>query len=110
MYGLTSKEEIQEYLVKLYNRLLEHRYRYYVLHDPALEDSVYDWMEKYYNNLAQEHGMMLMDMVDFDFNHPLALQAGKRVDNRQDSYSLWEDDMKPVWKKLGYPRYEKERK
>lgn len=110
MYGLNTEEEIIEYLDKLYNRLLEHRYRYYVLHDPALEDSIYDWMEKYYNKLAGENGAKIMDMIDFDSNDPLAIAAGERVKNVKDCYGLWECEMKLVWKKLGYPRYEKERK
>jgi len=91
----------EEYLTNLYNRLLEHRYRYYILCEPALSDAEYDYLEKFYNDEANKACVKQMDMVDFDINDPLAIEAAKRVDSKTDYYSLWLAEMKPVWDKLG---------
>lgn len=104
-----TKEEVIEYLGKLYDRLLEHRYRYYVLDDPALSDFVYDYMEKEYNRLAQEHGVKLMDMVDFDPDDPLAAEAKNRVDSETDYHSMWEKSMFFVWSRLGRARKDRDK-
>lgn len=102
-HGL-SEEEIPEYLDKLYNRLIEHRYRYYVLDDPELLDAEYDYLEKYYNHLADKYNKKRMEMVDFDFKDPHAILAKTLVDNKEDNYSLWEKEMQPVWDVLGKPK------
>lgn len=104
---LSSEEQI-EYLEKFYNRLLEHRYRYYILDAPVLEDWIYDYLEKEYNKMASEAGIKLMEMVDFDAKNILALEAKDRVDNNMDSHSLWEKEMLPIWEKLGRPKKYKE--
>jgi NAD-dependent DNA ligase len=96
---------MEQYLNDLYDRLLENRYQYYVLADPVLEDWLYDWIERYYNDLALKHGSKIMDMVDFDLKCPRAQAAAKRVDAKQDHHSLWELSMKPVWDKLGRHKY-----
>lgn len=103
---MTSEEQIK-YLEELYNRLLEHRYRYYILFDPVIGDWEHDWIEKEYNRMAQEAGIKLMEMVDFNYNDPLAIKAKNRVDNKTDYYSLWEKEMLPVWEKLGRSRKHK---
>jgi hypothetical protein len=84
--------------------LLEHRYRYYVLAQPVVEDWHYDYLEKEYNRMAEAAGVKLMEMVDFDPEDPLAIEAKNRVDSKTDYYSLWEKDMIPVWEKLGKSR------
>ena len=102
---VTEAEQVDlYYLNNLYDRLLEHRYRYYVLNDPVLADWEYDWMEKYYNGLAEIHGGRIMKMVDFDPNDPLAIAAGERVKSGTDGYSTWEKSMKEVWDRLGKSR------
>ena len=98
-----SNEEQLDYLDKLYNRLLEHRYRYYVLDAAVLEDFVYDFIEREYNRLALESGVKQMEMVDFDFKDLLAIEAKNRVDTETDYHSLWLKSMRPVWEKLGLP-------
>lgn len=102
---LLTPEEIPQYLDQLYNRLLEHRYRYYILADPVLDDWLYDWIEKHYNAMANETGVKPMDMVDFDIDSPGAKEAAHRVDNNQDYHSLWVAEMQPVWERLGRPHY-----
>ncbi len=104
-----TPEERLEYLDKVYNRLLEHRYRYEILHDPILGDSEYDWMEKYYNKMAEEAGAKIMKMVGYDLKDPLAIAAKERVDSGIDSYSLWEKEMQPVWDRIGKPSKEARR-
>lgn len=97
---LTPEENLQ-YLNDFYNRLLEHRYRYYILDNPVLNDFEYDWLEREYNKLASQAGVKLMEMVDFNLNDPLAIEAGNRVEAGTDYHSLWEKEMEPVWTKLG---------
>ncbi len=96
-----TPEENLEYLDQFYGRLLEHRYRYYILDHPVLNDFEYDWLEREYNRLASEAGLKLMEMVDFNSNDPLAIEAKKRVDSGTDYHSLWKKEMAPVWAKLG---------
>ena len=101
-----TPEEMQEYLVAYYGRLLENRYRYYMLDAPVLEDAIYDYIERDYNALAEKHGAKVMKMVDFDFEDPLAIEAGKRVDAGTDSHSLWIKEMQPIWDRIGKPSKE----
>lgn len=103
---LTPQENIQ-YLERVYQRLLEHRYRYYVLNEAAISDFEHDWIEKYYNEQATVAGLRQMEMVDFDFKDIEAVQAGKRVDAGLDGHSLWLATMFPVWKVIGIPRSKK---
>ena len=107
MFEQLTPEEKMVYLENLYNKLLEHRYRYYVLNHGVLSDFEYDWIEKEYNRMASEHGVKLMEMVDFNPNDPLAIEAKKRVDSDTDSYSLWEKEMRPIWDKLGMTKKQK---
>lgn len=102
---MADQEHIQ-YLNGLYNRLLEHRYRYYGLDAPVISDHEYDYIEKEYNRMAQEAGVKIMEMVDFDSNDPLAIEAKKRVDSSTDSYSLWEKSMKSIWDRIGRSKKE----
>lgn len=105
MYDQLNPQEKIEYLDRLYDRLLEHRYRYYILSHPVIEDWLYDHVEKYYNELAASNNVRQMDMVDFDVKDPRAQAAALRVNSGKDYYSIWEAEMKPVWNKLGLPRY-----
>jgi hypothetical protein len=100
---VTSEERLI-YLDQLYGRLLEHRYRYYVLDAPVLEDWLYDLVEKEYDSIAKGAGVKLMEMVDFDPSDGLAIEAKTRVDNGTDSYSVWENSMLPIWAKIGRSR------
>jgi len=102
-----TPEEMTAYLELYYGRLLEHRY--YVLAAPVLEDSMYDYIERDYNALAEKHGGKIMDMVDFDPEDGLAQSAKIRVDSNLDSYSLWEKEMEPVRKRLGKPAKEQKK-
>jgi hypothetical protein len=107
---LTDQEHL-EYLDKLYGRLLENRYRYYVLDDNVISDFEYDFIERSYNEMAQKAGVKLMEMVDFDPNDPLAIEAKNRVDSGTDSHSLWVKSMEPIWEQIGRTKkQEKERK
>ncbi len=97
------------YLDNLYNRLLEHRYRYYILADPVEPDHIYDYLEKEYNRMAQEAGHKIMEMVDFNLNDPLAIEAKNRVDSGIDYHSLWLKEMQPVWENIGKPHKDKKK-
>lgn len=104
---LLNPNENLQYLEGVYQRLLEHRYRYYVLNDAAISDFEYDWIEKFYNQQAAIAGIRQMEMVDFDPKDIEAVAAGKRVDAGTDGHSLWLATMFPVWEVLGLPRSKK---
>ena len=104
-----TPSEMTAYLELYYGRLLENRYRYYVLAAPVLEDAMYDYLERDYNALALKHGGKEMKMVDFDHKDSEAQAAKARVDSGQDSHSLWEKEMEPVRKRLGKPAKEAKR-
>lgn len=96
------------YYLILQDRILEHRYRYYRLDHPVISDMEYDFLEKLYESeckkanvesILKEHG------VDFKDDHPEFIAAKERVETRTDEFSLWELQMKPIWDKIGYPRY-----
>jgi hypothetical protein len=86
--------------------ILEHRYRYYRLDEPVLEDSMYDLLERDYLANVAVHGdpVGLADMVDFP-DSPECLAAAERVNSRTDCWGAWFKEMLPVWDRLGPPKY-----
>lgn len=97
-----------EYVLKIEARLLEHRYRYYVLDHPVLSDFEYDYLERYYLNLCNQFNhSSILDQFGVGWNENLeqAMIAKQRVDSNTDYHSLWEQSMQPVWDKLGRPKY-----
>lgn len=61
-------------------RLLEHKYRYYILCRPEIQDHEFDALEAEYRALASDLGRApsASDMVDFDMSRPSCqLVAGK---------------------------------
>ena len=105
-----TKEEKEQHIKDVGERLLQHRYRYYILDQPVLEDWVYDHLERYYEMIAKDVGIeaTASNMVDFDLKRQDAQDAKTRVDNDQDYHSKWELEMKPVWEKLGKSRKQRE--
>lgn len=103
-HELTQEEKVS-YFVSLGERLLEHRYRYYGLDSPVIEDYEYDYIERYYESTAMALGLepTASNMVDFDLKRADAQAAKARVDSCTDHYSLWLAEMKPVWEQLGPP-------
>lgn len=99
-------EEKEEHFLKVHARLLEHRYRYYSKDHPVIDDSEYDYLERYYKFLVAELEVpppTILDMVDFDFKRADAQLAATRVEANCDGNSLWMNSMKPVWDVLGMP-------
>lgn len=111
-----SNEEKLNYHRHLGERLQEHRYRYYVLDNPVLEDFVYDHIERVYKEVSREMNLkdVAIDMVGFDSNVLGALQAANRVLEGLDHYSTIQKALQEVWEELGPPKYirneEKEKK
>lgn len=54
--------------IKLGWELLEHKFRYYILAEPIIQDYDYDILEKEYDSLAEELNLpkSASDMVDFN--------------------------------------------
>lgn len=106
-----TRNEKLIYLSQLEERILEHRYRYYILGDSVLSDFEYDFIEKFYIKIGKELNVPthIEDMVDFNYTYPGAIEAKNRVESGTDNYSLWEESMKLVWQRLGYPKYERQR-
>ncbi len=59
-----------ERFISLSWQLLEHKFRYYILDRPKIEDYEYDLLEKEYDRLAIELGQpqSVSNMVGFDEN------------------------------------------
>ena len=104
-----SQEERLTHFEQLGSRLLEHRYRYYILDEPVIQDSEYDYLERYYKLLANELGLpdTAINMVDYDLSRLDAQEAKVRVDSKQDHHSLWIAEMRPIWEELGSPAKER---
>lgn len=95
----------------LEERILEHRYRYYVLDHPVLTDFEYDWFEKFYITECIKVGaenILIHSGVGYSDSHPEYIAAADRVKNNTDYYSLREIEMKHIWDKLGRPKYMKD--
>ncbi len=97
-----------EYYKLLEARVLEHRYRYYVLDAPVLLDFEYDFLERTYIAECYKAGQSPVtdtDGIGWSDIQPDYVAAKLRVDNGTDYYSLWLKDMKPVWLRLGLPNH-----
>lgn len=105
-YDEMSRDEKLTYLAQLGKRILEDRYRYYVLDHPVVDDFLYDHTERLYENIAVDLGVeaVASNMVDFDASREDALEAAARVESRTDDFSVWHSEMLPVWARLGYPK------
>lgn len=90
-YSILTNSEKLEYLERLGERLLEHRYRYYIKCDPVIADFLYDYLERYYEAVALDLGVdpIASVMVDFDLKREDAQAAMYRVDTGTDNHSLW---------------------
>lgn len=106
-WNIMSLEEKHQYYIDLGNRLLEHRYRYYIQDNPVLEDWIYDFIERMYKAVSSELNLkdIAIDMVDFDYTKPGAQEAANRVLEGVDHYSVNEERLKGIWKRIGSPRY-----
>lgn len=116
MCGCTTKtcgicinnKETKSYLDTIEDRLLEARYRYYILDQPTLSDFEYDYLERYYEDLCSEEGVssiLKLNGVGFDTSNKAYQAAMDRVNAGMDWHSLWEKEMKLVWDRLGKPKY-----
>ncbi len=104
--SMTEEEKLQ-YYQDLGNRLQEHRYRYYGLDDPVIEDYEYDHIERVYKEVSRNLSLkdVAIDMVDWDVTKPGALESKRRVQLRVDYYSIERKRIEAIWKKIGKPRY-----
>lgn len=110
LYDTLTHDDKIEYCHKLGARVLDHRYRYYILHDAVLSDADYDYLERVYEDICKELGISSVVGVDFNLELEVNKQAKFRVDNKLNSYSQWESDMIGVWIKLGQPRWKRKEK
>lgn len=107
-----NNEELLFHFNQVGNRILEHRYRYYILNENVISDFEYDYLERYYKEIASKLNLpdTALDMVGFDITKPGAFEAKQRVDNNQDNYSLWIVSMKPIWERIHLPRKQRKLK
>lgn len=107
-YVQLSVEDKLAYFCRLGERLLDHRYRYYVLDHPMIEDWIYDQTERFYEAVAVDLELApVTNMVGFDLNRKECQAAKNRVDLSLDGYSLWYAEVLKVWRLLGPPKYAK---
>lgn len=90
LFNLSHEEKLQ-YFEKLGERLLEHKYRYYVLNSSIISDFEYDYVERVYDDLAKELGLepVCANMVGFNLQAEPARLAASRVDSGTDYHSTW---------------------
>ena len=75
------KTDKEKRFIKLGWLLMEHKFRYYRLDSPIVEDHEYDKLEREYDNLAKELGLppTAVDMVGFDQNRPSGALVADKV-------------------------------
>lgn len=102
-----TQAEREKHFDEIGQRILEHRYRYYVQDHPVLDDQEYDWLERYYELMATTLGVHNADsdMVGFDAAKPRCCEAAVRVQAGTDYYSLWVTEMQPIWDRCGRPKW-----
>jgi hypothetical protein len=111
-----SNEEKREYHDILQNRIIEHRYRYYVLCDTVLDDFEYDHLEKLLSAVAEALGLphkpgekgtynSVFDMVDFDITRPGAQEAADRVIAKTTYWDTQQTALEEVWKRIDPPKW-----
>lgn len=90
----------------VYERILEHRYRYYIKDEAVISDGEYDYLERYCKVIWDAVGLVcpLFEMVDFKMTHPACAAAARRVELGMDSYNEWLEEMKPTWERVGMPK------
>lgn len=76
------KSAEEKEFIKLGWKLMEAKYRYYILDTPELQDHEYDQMERRYDELAKILGAppTAVDMVGFDRNRPSSHVVMNKVD------------------------------
>lgn len=75
-----AKIDDEKLFIKLGWKILEHKFRYYVLHSPSVQDHEYDRLEREYDALALKLGVTptASDMVGWKADRPACiLVAGK---------------------------------
>jgi hypothetical protein len=82
--GLKSQRgalDARSRFIKLGWQILEHKYRYYILSKPIVNDYQYDMIEKEYEKLAAELGEppTASDMVDFDKSRPACIAVALKL-------------------------------
>lgn len=108
-FKLTPEEQLA-YLTKVGERVLAHRYRYYVQDQPMLADFEYDYLERYYEALAAHLGQpnTFSNMVGYNHDIPGAREIAAAVEAGMDDYGVWLEEMQAIWDRIGQPRYRKE--
>ena len=81
---MDTKERF-EYLQTLGMRLLCHRYRYYVLDQPIMDDWLYDLIERMYERLCRAQGITSVteNLVGFNPDTPEGQQAAILVESEE---------------------------
>lgn len=61
--------------------LLEHKFRYYVLNEPLINDVSFDLLEQEYRQLGHELNLKptAVDMVDFDWKRPSCQVVARKI-------------------------------
>ena len=72
---LTHEERISHFQ-DVGKRLLKHKFNYYVSNIHSIEDSEYDYVERYYEAVAEDLGLEpeIVNMVGFNPNHPWSME------------------------------------
>lgn len=76
-----TEDERKAYATSLGDKILEHKYRYYVLDENIISDFEYDYLERLYEQLCKLLNItpLVTDMVGWNLRFPGAEEAMKRV-------------------------------
>jgi NAD-dependent DNA ligase len=73
-----------ERFIELGWQILEHKYRYYILQKPIIQDYDYDLLEKEYDSLADQldRPKSATDMVGFNEDRPDCQRVAEKIQSR----------------------------
>lgn len=80
-----KEEDKKQRFIQLSWIILEHKYRYYILDKPIIQDYDYDKLEKEYEALADELKLepSASNMVGFDLDRPSCQSVVKKLNTKK---------------------------
>lgn len=78
---MSEEKNDKQRFAELSWKILEHKYRYYILNSPVIQDFEYDMIEKEYEALAMKLKLepSASNMVDFDTKRPSCMQVMRKL-------------------------------
>ena len=86
-YTELTPEEKLKYFENVGKKLLGHKYRYYLGNEGIISDGEYDYVERYYEAVAEDLGLEpeIVNMVGFNSEHKWATEI---VEQLKEKYNV----------------------